>query len=407
MKTGKAYTSSSPVPAIAFFVSPHGFGHATRAGAVMAAIQAQRPAVRCEVFTTAPPWLFTETLPGPLGYHTTHTDVGLVQVTPLEEDLRATLAALDDFYPLGRVQVEGLATRLVELGCRLVVCDIAPLGIAAGRRAGLPVILVENFTWDWIYAGYARDLSGPARQAAHLPGTARQAAHLPGTARHAAHLPGLIRHAAYLRGLFASVDFHIQTEPVCCPARSDLVTAPVSRAARTTRAHVRRALGLRGRRPVVLVSLGGLSADHPALGRLGDYPRIHFLVPSQVPAVQTRDNVTFLPWSGGFFHPDLIWAADAVVTKLGYSTLAEAYCAGTPCGYVTRPRFPEGGPLQAFAEMHMMGIAIAPQSFAGGDWVGCVEELLAMPRLEDRPSGAAQAAAFLLEVLAGEEVLGR
>jgi UDP:flavonoid glycosyltransferase YjiC (YdhE family) len=368
----RRHSGSGAAPAIAFFVSPHGFGHATRAAAVMAAIQECRPDVRCEVFTSAPAWLFTESLSGPFGYHDLHTDVGLVQVTPLEEDPRETLAALDTFYPLRPERVEDLARQLVDLECRLVVSDIAPLGIAVGRRAGLPAVLQENFTWDWIYAAYELDV------------------------------PAIGRHMAYLRGLFAAADFHIQTEPICRPGRPDLVTAPVSRTARLPREQQRRALGLAGDVPAVLVSMGGLAQDHPALSRLGDFPSVRFLVPSQVPEVVTRDNVTFLPWSGGFFHPDLIQAADAVVTKLGYSTLAEAYCAGTPCGYVTRPRFPECCPLEAFAEMHRQGVAIGPETFANGGWVACLEELLALPRMSGRPSGAGQAAAFLLEILAGE-----
>ena len=37
------------------------------------------------------------------------------------------------------------------------------------------------------------------------------------------------RHIRYLRELFAMADFHIQTEPVCSPARVDLTTFPMSR----------------------------------------------------------------------------------------------------------------------------------------------------------------------------------
>lgn len=363
-------------PAIAFFVSPHGFGHATRAAAVMAKVQALRPAVRCEIFTTVPRWVFAETLPGPFGHHAVQTDVGLVQQSPLLEDPSATAVALDAFYPIDPALIDQLAARLEALGCRMVVSDIAPLGIAAGRRAGLPAVLQENFTWDWIYAAYEEEL------------------------------PGLRRHADYLRGLSACADFHVQTEPVCCRTRPDLLTAPVSRAGRTARAYLRHALGLVDDQPAVLVSMGGLSADHPALRRLRQIPRVQFLVPSRVTAAQSRDNVTLLPWSQAYYHPDLIGAADAVVGKLGYSTLAEAYCAGTPFGFVTRARFPESRPLQAFIEMHMQGVAIAPDAFEEGSWVDVLEELLALPRLEGRSSGAGQVAGFLLEVLAGEEGLG-
>ena len=32
------------------------------------------------------------------------------------------------------------------------MCDISPLGLMVAERAGLPSVLVENFTWDWLYA---------------------------------------------------------------------------------------------------------------------------------------------------------------------------------------------------------------------------------------------------------------
>ena len=37
-----------------------------------------------------------------------------------------------------------------------MIADIPPLAIAAARRAGIPSIVVGNFTWDWIYAYYPR-----------------------------------------------------------------------------------------------------------------------------------------------------------------------------------------------------------------------------------------------------------
>ena len=43
-------------------------------------------------------------------------------------------------------------------------------------------------------------------------------------------------------------------------------------------------------------------------------------------------NVILLPANTDLYHPDLVHAADAVVAKLGYSTVAETYSAGVPLG---------------------------------------------------------------------------
>ena len=131
-------------PRVAAFVSPHGFGHAARASAVMRAAQRLFGA-RFEVFTTAPLWFFEESLgASSFGYHAELVDVGFRQRSALHVDLPATVAALDDFLPFEQERIEALASRVRALGCRAVLCDIAPLGVAVAESAGLPSVLVES-----------------------------------------------------------------------------------------------------------------------------------------------------------------------------------------------------------------------------------------------------------------------
>ena len=84
---------------IAYFVSPHGFGHAARAAAVMDAIHRVDPSVRFEVFTRVPEWFFRDSVSAELGYRPILTDIGLAQETPFREDLSETLHRLDGFMP--------------------------------------------------------------------------------------------------------------------------------------------------------------------------------------------------------------------------------------------------------------------------------------------------------------------
>ena len=62
--------------AVAYFVSAHGFGHAARASAVMAALRRRSPDVALHVFTTVPRWFFDDSLRGVFTYHPLRTDVG-------------------------------------------------------------------------------------------------------------------------------------------------------------------------------------------------------------------------------------------------------------------------------------------------------------------------------------------
>ena len=128
-------------------------------------------------------------------------------------------------------------------------------------------------------------------------------------------------------------------------------------------------------------------------------PGCVFVIPGGSQQVEQRRNLVLLPNHTSFFHPDLINAADVVIGKVGYSTLAEVYQAGAPYGYISRPRFRESALLARYIESHMNGLAITGSEFADGSWLVRLPELLALPRVERSPTGGAeQAARFILQI---------
>lgn len=60
--------------AIVFYISGHGFGHASRSIEVINAILALRPETRIGVRTAAPRWLFDLTVKGKVTFSTLETD---------------------------------------------------------------------------------------------------------------------------------------------------------------------------------------------------------------------------------------------------------------------------------------------------------------------------------------------
>jgi UDP:flavonoid glycosyltransferase YjiC (YdhE family) len=356
---------------MAYFVSPHGYGHAARAAAIMIALQKHLEVTRFEIFTRVPAWFFADSLTSPFGYHPLLTDIGLAQKNSLTEDLPETLRRLAEFLPFDAALVADLARQLNHLGCQMVICDISPLGIAAAKEAGLPAALVENFTWDWIYEGYV------------------------------AAEPRLSQYIGNLRLWFAAADYHIQTEPVCRPQPVDLTTAPVSRNTRTSAAETRQKLGLPDEAQVVLLTMGGIPWNYDKfLDMLARQNDVSFIVPGGSERVERRDNLVLLPHHSQFFHPDLVNAADAVIGKLGYSTLAEVYHAGIPFGYIPRPGFRESEILADYVDRRMSSLAIGASQFVSGEWLWLLPELLARPRMSRRESnGADQAAQFLSHLL--------
>ena len=356
---------------LAFFISSHGFGHAARAAAVMATLQARHPALHFEIFTHVPRWFFEDSLAGPFAYHSTLTDIGLVQASPLSEDLPQTVERLDEFLPFDEARVAELAVQVGKSQCALALCDIAPLGIAVARAAGIPSVLIENFTWDWLYEGYLADA------------------------------PGLQPHIDTLHRVFNSADYHLQTAPACDDSRpAHLVTRPVSRSPRTPAARIRERLGIPASAQAVLLTMGGLQTEFSLVHHLNEQRGIHFVIPGGSNPVDRRGNVALLPFRSEFYHPDLLNACDAVVGKLGYSTLAEAYQAGIPWGYLQRPRFRESLVMAAFVQARMRGLEIPTADFEDGHWLSALPGLLAMPRIERRePNGAIQVAEFISGLL--------
>jgi len=62
MATILSYSRRMPSPTIAYFVTPHGLGHASRSAAVMEALGRREQDVAFEIVTTVPEWFFSQSL---------------------------------------------------------------------------------------------------------------------------------------------------------------------------------------------------------------------------------------------------------------------------------------------------------------------------------------------------------
>ena len=363
-----AWYTGAKRPGIACFITPHGFGHAARAAAVIGALRERVRGLNPHLFTTVPRWFFSESLGTDFSLHRLEADVGLVQRGPLGEDLPATVARLRALYPPDEAFVARLAGQLSRLGCRLVLCDISPLGIAVARAARLPCVLVENFTWGWIYRGC----------------TARE--------------PGLLPFAELLDGLVALAGLRLQAQPVCLHAAGAAQVGPISRHPRASRAATRTALGIAARRPAVLVTMGGIPHGGFAVQPLLGVPGVEFILAGAARRRRRVGNVLLLPHHSGLYHPDLVAAVDAVVGKIGYSTVAETCRSRVPYGFVPRTGFRESAVLARWLIGRGRGLRIGPAAFVSGEWVRRVPDLLDLGRpIERFADGARQAAKLIRE----------
>ena len=370
MPAGDQHTNSHR---IACFVSSHGFGHAARLSAVADAVYRNLSDCRFDIFTSVPAWFFRNSLAAPFTYHSAETDLGLVQQTPFKADVKETIRKLNAFLPFDPYQLSYLSYLVRRYACELILCDISPLGLAVGRQSGVPTVLIENFTWDWLYEGYGSEHSD------------------------------LQSHIRYLRRIFSAADYHVQAEPVCRPQPADLTVKPIWRKFRNGQRSVRKKLGLPENARLVLITTGGISDSHDFSGQLikSSMTDTWFVLPAAENALETRSNVILLPHDASLFHPDLVHASDAVIGKAGYSTLAEVYGAGVPFGYVSSGASRESRILAEFIDKEMIGLAIEEAEFYNGSWMKKLQSLLSKPRQQPRSiNGADQVAAFVCSLLA-------
>lgn len=362
----KSMHAESQTISVAYFVSPHGFGHAARTSAVIEAIQKINPNAFFHLFTTAPEWFFKDSLTNHWAYHSTVVDIGLVQKTALQEDINATLEALARFIPYSAERIISLADQVNSHRCQLVICDISPLGLAVARQAKLPSLLIENFTWDWIYGGY------PTRSSDFQP------------------------YIEYLFQAFSSADLHIRATPFCETTPADLVVSPISRSPRVGREKTRVSLGIPADQNAVLITMGGIPDRWNVDALRRKYPDLLFIVPGGADEGIRMDNLLYLPHHHAYFHPDLVSASDAVIGKVGYSTISEVYWAGVPFAYVSRQDFRESARLVDYIRATIHGFEVTQSEFEDGSWQSQIGRLLDLPRVKRAgENGADQIAKYL------------
>jgi hypothetical protein len=360
---------------LAVYVSGHGYGHATRTAEVLRAVRTRAADLPIVVRTSAPAFLFEGVIAPPLAVQRLEGDVGIVQQDALVMDLEGTAAAWRAFMEGWNDRVVGEAAWLRQAGARLVLGDIPPLAFAAAAEAGVPSVALGNFSWDWIYAHLAEGepvLGEAAKRAGEAYARADLLLRLP-----------------FAGGLSA----FRRIEDVPLVARKPTVAKSEARAR----------LGL-DERPAVLLSFGGVGlpglkpdafaalTGHQVLltGRVGD---------GAAPANLRRlDGPALL--AAGLEYPDLVGAADVVVTKPGYGIVSDCIGAGTRLVYTDRGDFPEYPVMVAEMPRYLPAVFATNEEVREGRLRRALEAVEALPfPPPPRTDGASVAAERLLSLL--------
>lgn len=363
---------------LVYYISGHGFGHASRSIEVINALRAAAPSLSVQVRTAAPRWLFDLTLHGAFEFAPLETDLGVVQHDSLSLDANETIRRAEAYVERLPALAAQEAAVLEDLGAGFVMADIPPLGLEAARLADVPAMAIGNFTWDWIL----RDYPGGAAAADAIGEVYRRAGR-------AFRLP--------LHGGFETIP--------------DVVDLPfVARRARHTAVHTRTTLGLPEGR-LALVSFGGYGAsgiDLEALSRTRGWTLLVSASvpfgPHRTPVVEANARGALFPldepamYAKGLRYEDVVAASDVVVTKPGYGIISECVANDTAMLYTDRGHFIEYDVL--VREMpRVVRCAYLPQAeLLTGHWQDALDGLAATPGPLDHPpvNGALVAADWIL-----------
>ncbi len=364
--------------AVAFCISGHGFGHASRQVEVINAFGAVRPDQPVHVFTAASPWLLERTLRVPATLVEQPVDSGAIQRDSLVLDIPATLEAAALFESAADAAAATLAREFEARGVGAVVCDAPAMPCTAAALAGIPAILLANFTWDWILEDFTGDAPAYAELPARLGARYAQAAAgwrlpMPGgfaTCRTVVDLPWVARRASH--------------DP----------------------AHVRRLMGADDDRPLVLISFGGYGvadmtlAHHAAASYRLVLSAGAAHVPTDAPADALRLDRDWLD-ARGLRYEDLVAACDVVVSKPGYGIVSECAANGTALLYTDRGRFREYPVMVEQMPDVLRCRHISNEALASNRWDADIEALLAQSAPVERPlvNGADVAAGMLSAML--------
>lgn len=365
---------------LAFYISGHGYGHASRQVEIINAVARRIPTARILIRSSASRLLFERTVAAPFELDERPCDTGIVQIDSLHLDPDETIRRASAFYRTFDTRTRDEAALLRSRGTRFVVSDAPPLGCAAAASAGIPSVVVSNFTWDWIYAGYTEQIRSapdlvPTIQCAYrqADGAWRLPMHGPFDAfANIVELPFVARHATF--------------------ARDDTRTR----------------LGLPLDRRLALSSFGGYGAEGIDFARLDSTAEWEVVLTGDGGPPRESAGLRFVSepalYAAGLRYEDLVAACDVVVTKPGYGIISECIANETAIVYTSRGRFVEYDVLVREMPRYLRCAYLDQASLFAGRWRAALDAAVnARPPAEKPPTNGADVVA---EKIAGSKVLG-
>lgn len=357
----------------AYYVTGHGFGHATRVVEVVRHLIAAGHNVH--VVTGAPDFVFTSEIQSAnLHIRKDVLDCGAVQADALTVDRLASLEKYSETAVVRRASILDAEVQwLHSIKADLVVSDVVPVACRAAADAGIRSVCVTNFSWDFIYAEYVMAAGNHHRSIVWQ------------IAEDYSHCKFLLRLPGYC--------------PM--PAFRDVIDVPlVVRRLHKSRSEVRKELRIGEDVKLVIFNFGG----QPAGWNL----KKEWLPEGWMCLVCGASEKQELPpnfvrLAKDAYTPDLMAASDCMLGKIGYGTVSEALAYKLPFVFVRRDYFNEEPFLRNMLEYYQGGVEMIRRDLLTGHWTPYLERALTLsPCYDGAINGGEVAARILLDTAAGK-----
>jgi hypothetical protein len=351
---------------VAFVVTAHGYGHASRQMEVLRTLLTRHADARAVVLSAVPDAVFADYLGADAGLFARVTlvpyraDVGLVQQDGLTMDGPATLRALESVWGDPDAAEAALVAALAPHRPTVVVGDVPPVAFSAAARLGIPSVAVGNFDWAWIYGFYAEREPAFARWASLCARWQAQ----------------------------ATVAVHLEPGPPLTAFPRVLEGGLLARRLLVDPRGIRERLGIPAEHRAVLASFGGFGL-HDAARRIPPLPGVTWILAAPMEDLGRPDT----RFARGVPYLALLAACDATLTKPGYGIVSESARQRTRLLYTDRGDFPEYPWLVDWMHAHLPAAYVASADLGTARGAAAVGEGLERlfaeeARWPDRADGA-------------------
>ena len=330
---------------VVFYISGHGYGHATRSIELIRTLASKSSDLYFHIKTNAPQWIFDLNLQENYTLHNLRIDVGAVQQTSFFIDKSETLNQWTDL--LGkRESIVAEETAFVKtVSAPLIIGDIPPFAFDIADRANIPGVAITNFSWDWVYEDYIDEHPGFSK------------------------LVDQIRRSYRKTELLLRLPFHGDLSVF--PRIKDIPL--IARKAFRSKEEIWKLLGVeRGRPILVLVALR--ASDLSAVDLARAFSSNEFLFVTFGLDAEYENNLNLPPNFIRF--SELVNGCDLVISKPGYGIVSEIIANQTPMLFTSRDDFVEYAVLVTGLEEHAVSQLMPREDYFAGNWHRYLNRLL-------------------------------